>query len=108
MVECEVMNLPIAKRWSRFRWDKLDEVPDVFGVYELADDNDYIIYVGSGRLRDRLRGWKSSDDQCIMQARKFRYEELYSDERCRQRERALLREYERQHGKLPRCNKRTG
>jgi len=49
MVECEVMNLPIAKRWSRFRWDKLDEVPDVFGVYELADDNDYIIYIGSGR-----------------------------------------------------------
>ena len=42
--------MPIAKRWSRFRWDKLDEVPNVFGVYELADDNDYIVYIGSGRI----------------------------------------------------------
>ena len=100
--------MPIAKRWSRFRWDKLDEVPNVFGVYELADDNDYTIYVGSGHLRDRLLHWKRSDDSCIMQARKFRFEELYSDERCRQRERALLREYQTTHGRLPRCNQRMG
>ena len=100
--------MPIAKRWSRFRWDKLDEVPNVFGVYELADDNDYIIYIGSGRLRNRLQYWKSSNDPCITQARKFRYEELYSDERCRQRERALLNEYKREHGRLPRCNERKG
>ena len=63
--------MPIAKRWSRFRWDKLDEVPNVLGVYELADDNDYIIYIGSGRLRNRLLHWKSSNDSCIMQARKL-------------------------------------
>lgn len=100
--------MPIAKRWSRFTWNRLDEVPNVLGVYELADDNDYIIYIGSGKLRDRLAHWKSSNDSCKLQARKFRFEELYSDERCRQRERALLREYEREHGKLPRCNERIG
>lgn len=100
--------MSIAKRWSRFTWNRLDEVPNVFGVYELADDNDYIIYIGSGKLRDRLAHWKSSNDSCKLQARKFRFEELYSDERCRQRERALLREYEREHGKLPRCNERIG
>lgn len=100
--------MPIAKRWSRFKWDRLDAVPSVFGVYELADDNDYVIYIGSGRLRHRLQYWKTSGDSCIAQARKFRYEELHSDERCRQRERALLKKYEKTHGTLPRCNRKRG
>lgn len=100
--------MPIAKRWSDFNWDKLNEVPDVYGVYELGDYAGNVIYIGSGRLRDRLRYWKSIGDTCIMQARKFRYEELRSEERCRERERALLREHQRLHGKLPRCNERIG
>jgi hypothetical protein len=100
--------LSIAKRWSRFTWDKLDEVPDIYGVYELADGNHYTIYIGRGRLLDRLNYWKRKNDPCIMQARFFRYEELFSEKRCRQRERALLDEYKRIYGKLPRCNKRKG
>jgi len=29
--------MPIEKRWSNFNWAKLDEVPDVYGVFELGD-----------------------------------------------------------------------
>ena len=100
--------MPIAKRWSMFTLYSLNVVPNVFGVYELADGRDIVIYIGSGKLHDRLTHWKSSDDPCIRQARKFRYEELYADERCRQRERALQREFKKKHGRLPRCNERTG
>ncbi|MHA2223016.1 MAG: DUF7508 domain-containing protein, partial [Candidatus Thorarchaeota archaeon] len=75
--------MPIAKRWSKFTLHNLYHVPNVFGVYELADYNE-VIYIGSGKLRDRLKHWKSSSDPCIRKSRKYRYEEIYSDERCRQ------------------------
>jgi len=100
--------MPIAKRWSKFTWDKLEDVPDVYGVYELGDAKGNIIYIGSGRLRDRLRYWKSINKVCIMQARMFRYEKICSERRCRQRERALLKDYKRRYGRLPKCNKKIG
>jgi hypothetical protein len=102
-----VEKMPIAKRWSKFTLHNLYHVPNVFGVYELADYNE-VIYIGSGKLRDRLKHWKSSSDPCIRKSRKYRYEEIYSDERCRQRERALLAKFRRRHGRLPKCNERLG
>ena len=105
VLEGHVSDMPISKRWSRFNWDRLDEVLDVYGVYELADANDYTVYIGSGHLHERLQYWKGSGNPCIRQARKFRYEELLSDRRRRQRERALLKEFKKIHGTLPRCNR---
>jgi len=99
--------MPITKRWPKFTLDNLSVVRNVYGAYELADGRE-VIYIGSGKLHDRLVRWKSSNDPCIRQAGKFRYEELGSDKRCRQRERALQREFEKKHGRLPRCNERVG
>lgn len=98
--------MPISKRWSKFNWKRLDDVPNVYGVYELADGHDYPIYFGSGHLRSRLKYWKRSGNPCIAQAVKFRCEEYRSKNRSRQRKRALLREFKRKNGRLPRCNKR--
>mgnify|MGYP006910663195 CR=1 FL=1 len=80
----------------------------MFEVFELGDSARNVIYIGRGRIRGELRRYKRSKDSCKMQARAFRYEQMPSDVRARQRERALLNEYVEKHGKLPRCNKRIG
>lgn len=98
----------IPEKWSRFNWYNVEGVPQVYGAYELADGNDYVIYIGSGILYDRLSAHKRSRNPCLQQARKFRYEETKSKERAEQRERSLLREFERRYGCLPRCNERLG
>jgi len=98
--------MPIPKRWSKFNWKRLDDVPNVYGVYELADGHGFTIYFGSGHLRDRLKYWKRSENSCITQAAKFRCEEYKSRTRSRQRKRALLREFIKMNKKLPRCNTR--
>jgi len=33
---------------------------------------------------------------------------LFSDQRAQERERALLREFENEYGRLPKCNQRVG
>ena len=100
--------MSIAKRWSSFNWAKLDDVPDVYGVFELRDSTGNIIYIGEGRIQDELQIYKRSNDSCKMQARKFRFEKTGSKERAEQRERGLLNKYKKKHGRLPRCNKRIG
>ena len=100
--------MPIAKRWSRFTLYNLNAVRNVFGVYELGNRSGNVIYIGSGKLHNRLTHWKNSDDSCIRLTAMFRYEELSSDERCRQRERALQLDFKRRHGRLPKCNERIG
>ncbi|TET07923.1 MAG: excinuclease ABC subunit C [Candidatus Thorarchaeota archaeon] len=100
--------MPIDKNWSSFTMQNLKIIRNVFGVYELGNRNGVVIYIGSGKLHDRLTHWKSSSNPCIKQATNFRYEELYSDERCRQREESLLVDFKRRHGRLPECNDRIG
>lgn len=100
--------MPIKKVWSNFNWEKLFEVSNVYGVFELSDSAKNVIYIGEGKLQDELKRYKSGKDPCKTQARKFRYEQMNSKQRAEQRERALLKEFEKEHRKLPRCNKRIG
>ena len=95
--------------WKVYINKNVDEVPDVFGVYETSDnktDLSQITYIGRGRILTELK--KYHDDPCIGPSTYFRYEQTSSDERAQERERALLREFEEKYGHLPRCNKRIG
>jgi hypothetical protein len=96
----------IAKRWSRMTQDALEVDIDTYGVYELADRAGHIIYVGQGRIRERLASHSRGDeDPCTRAARFFRFEMTGGKERAEQRERALMRDYARTHGGgVPRCN----
>ena len=100
--------MPIAKRWSRFDEKTLENVPSVYGVYELGNRLRNVIYIGSGILDERLRSHFRSRNPCFQKAYYFRYEPTYGGERARSRERALLREYKRRYGELPLCNERIG
>lgn len=96
--------MPLPVRWSRFTYDNLDRVDYVYGVYELADRNENIIYIGQGVLRDRLLFHKKGGDPCIKRARYYRFEKTGSKLRAEQRERAEMNYYKRRHGELPVCN----
>ncbi len=98
----------IAKRWSRFEDEKLEEVPDVYGVYELGNRLRNVIYIGQGKLWSRLWDHCVTDDPCIRKSYWFRYETTGGKLRAEQRERALLTEYWDEYGTYPECNKRFG
>lgn len=44
----------IQKRWSDYSKERLEQVDNNFGVYELADSYGRVIYIGEGKVRDRL------------------------------------------------------
>jgi hypothetical protein len=85
------------------------KVPDRVGVYELArpapTDSGYkVVYIGSGRLADRVSRHRRSDKQwCV-----YRVELTASTRRARQRERVHQRRFLDREGRLPRYNDRIG
>jgi len=96
--------MPIKKKWSNFRKEHVKKTPDVYGVYELADRSNDVIYIGEGRLRDRLLAHVTNGSDPIPGTSYFRYETTGSKIRCEQRQNALLEEYFRVHGHLPKYN----
>ena len=89
--------------WYSFTLSNLELVPQTSGVYCLGVSND-IIYIGSsGNLRERLTDHYYTDDPCIKQASQFAIEPCTN---YREIERQRLLEYQRRHGRLPRCNDR--
>jgi excinuclease UvrABC nuclease subunit len=103
----EKMNVrDIQKKWSCFEEKKIEQVPDVFGVYELADRNKEIVYIGHGRLKERLR--RHFTENIYKEVTYFRYEETFSKEKAKKREKALLSKFEKENKRLPKYNKRFG
>ncbi len=93
-------------------WQKLDDknsrhlIPKRAGVYELADTNKNVIYIGRSKknLRQRISNHvQSSQNGCIhAHAVYYRY---YRIRASRANERLLFQEYKSSHGLLiPLCN----
>ena len=96
-------------QWKMYITSNVATVKDVFGVYELSDsstDLSKITYIGRGRVLTELK--KYLNESCTKEALYFRYEQTSSDERAKERERALLREFKDKYGRLPKCNERIG
>lgn len=99
--------MPISKRWSHFTKENVTQEDNVFGVYELGDTNGEVVYIGEGRLRDRLLSHFPSGSDPIPGTKYYRVEKTGSKLRAEQRERALLNDYAKKHnGRLPKYNQR--
>jgi len=98
--------MPISGNRYDLTDDNLDKAPDEAGVYALYD-GDELIYIGRAQggtttIRSRLKDHKSGRaGACTQNATTYRREPT-SDSVSR--ERALLDEYKRPNGRLPRCN----
>lgn len=98
--------MPIAKRWSDFSKIRAAIEDENFGAYELADSGGNVIYIGQGKVQSRLLSHFVDGGDPIPGASLYRVDYTGSARRAEQRERALLRTYERRHGRLPRFNQR--
>lgn len=100
--------MPLFQKWSHFDKEHVLNEPDSFGVYELGDGYGDIIYIGEGRVRDRLNSHFVNGRSPIPGTAKYRAEITGSKERAEQRERRELRDYISTHGDCPRFNDRLG
>lgn len=101
--------MAIAKKWSRYTKDDVRNVANVYGVYELADGAGNIVYIGEGKLRERLIAHLSIHSDPTPGVSYFRYATTGSKRKAKQRQNALLSEFRRKYGRLPMYNqKRRG
>jgi hypothetical protein len=97
--------MPVSGDLYTFSQENVDRAPTSKGVYSLHQGEE-ITYIGKGDgangIRERLQRHKRGDEgRCTQQATAYR-REVCNDPASRERE--LLLEYRRAHGKLPRCN----
>ena len=101
--------MAIAKKWSRNTKDNVRSVANVYGVYELANGSGNIVYIGEGKLRERLIAHLSIRSDPTPGVSYFRYATTGSKRRAIERQNALLSEFNRKYERLPIYNqKRRG
>jgi len=94
--------MPIRKPWSRLTAENIAQLPESDGVYELGNEEEATIFIaGAPNLREALREHLDGDDECLGQARLFRYEEIFM---YTMRESELLQKFIRENNRLPECN----
>lgn len=98
--------MPIQQPFTEYR---TASPPNQIGLYELGrpanTETGYgIVYIGSGRLKRRLRDHDRSDKSWFV----YRCEITNCTRRARERERAELRKFKQRHGRLPTYNNRIG
>lgn len=92
--------MPIRKRWTRFTWDNIDNVPSDAGCYELGYLNRNVAYVGkSNDLQRRLTAHKKSVSKGKLPF--FRYELAGFFDDPADMERNHGENYEKTRGCLP-------
>ncbi len=100
--------MPISGDRYAFTKENVNQAPDVHGVYELYDNSE-LIYIGRAAgdgvtIRNRLqRHLSGQEGPCTKGATAYRREENTAPI---SREKELLTAYEKQYGRLPRCNER--
>jgi excinuclease UvrABC nuclease subunit len=95
--------MPAAKRWMDFNEDNIKQLPNLYGVYQFANDKKEIIYIGDGKLKHNISSYFSDKDasESIVY---FRYRENDSKKSSKQRKNILLKDYKEKNGKIPEFN----
>ena len=100
--------MPISSPRYAFNATMVSGAPPDPGVFALWEKDELIYYgraQGQGAsIQSRLREHLERRDVCTANATHYGWE-ISSNPRAREVE--LLREYERSHGRLPRCNARA-
>lgn len=97
--------MPIASPRYAFNAVMVSGAPPDPGVYALWEEDELIYYgraLGDGcTIQSRLQDHLARREPCTARATHYGWE-IAGNPRAREAE--LLREYERKHGRLPRCN----
>ena len=91
--------------WSDNNTKRISEKSGVYGFYDAKKN---LIYIGSAEnLRTRFRHyWTTNfaEDPCKRDTKTYK-QEFTSNYKAKEKE--LLEQYERAHGKLPKCNQKV-
>ena len=91
--------------WWNYKTSMVSHDRDDFGIYELADENENTLYIGSGRVRTRLMEHLSKND-CPL-ATRYRIDCCAAEEESRTKEKQLLDAYKAaRNGRLPLYNEK--
>lgn len=93
-----------TKIWL-FRKSIVDLERDDYGVYELLDNDDKIIYMGCGKIRCSLLKHFADGKNPIDDAQSFSVEYTWSEEKAIKRFHEEISKYYKQNGKYPKFNK---
>ncbi|OGD55503.1 hypothetical protein A3K78_11350 [Candidatus Bathyarchaeota archaeon RBG_13_52_12] len=77
---------------------------DIYGVYELGDADKEIVYVGSGKVKDRLL-CHLENKECPL-ARYYRLLIVGAEESCNSMESEIVQEYRERKGRPPLYNEK--
>jgi CBS domain-containing protein len=92
--------------WWVYNSSMVSRDDDNFGVYELADDNETTLYIGSGRVKTRLLEHLDKND-CPL-ATRYRIDCCVTQEEAQDKENHLLEAYKSvRNGKVPLYNRET-
>jgi hypothetical protein len=78
--------------------------PEGFGVYELADMDKEIVYIGCGFFKVKLL-YDYNTQRCPL-TRFYRFMMTKTNDECQSQEQKLLGEYKDRHGRVPIYNER--
>lgn len=95
--------MPASKRWIDFNEENVKQIPNAYGVYQFADENKEILYIGEGKLKHNISIYLEESNTKTNIAY-FRYRENDSKKSSKQRQSIVLKDYREKHGKLPEFN----
>lgn len=95
--------MPASKRWIDFNEENVKQVPNAYGVYQFADENKEIVYIGEGKLKHNISVYLE-ESNTKTNISYFRYRENDSKRSSKQRQNIILKDYKEKHGKLPEFN----
>ena len=96
--------MPASKRWIDFNEENIEQLPNTYGVYQLADKDKEIIYIGEGKLIHNLLAHLSSKSNETEDVTYFRFRENNSKKSSKMRQGILLKEYKEKNGTVPKLN----
>jgi len=74
---------------------------DEYGVYELLDLNDNVIYIGYGKIKSSLLEHFADGSRPILDAKSFSVEYTWEEPRAISRYKEEIAKYHKKHGKNP-------
>jgi excinuclease UvrABC nuclease subunit len=96
--------MPASKRWIDFNEENIKQLPNAYGVYQLADENKEVVYIGEGKLIHNVLAHLSDKADETGSISYFRFRENNSKKSSKIRQNILLKEFKEKNGEMPKLN----
>ncbi len=97
--------MPLGSKIWLFTKSIVDLERDDYGVYELLDNSDKILYIGFGKIRNSLLTHFADGKQPIAGAFNFSVEYTWDEEKSKKRQKEELDKFYEENKRYPKYNK---